>query len=156
MLRFIDTHFEELLGSFLLALMATIAFLNVIVRYCTSFSFAWSEEMTVNFFVWVTLLGTACAFREGKHLAMNIVFDSLPRKGRICCYLISCAITVLFFGSLVYTGSIEVWDEYELGSISESLGVPVWWYTIATPIFSLLIIFRMFQNARQCFKTGKF
>ena len=68
MLRFLGAHFEELLGSVLLAIMATIAFINVIVRYCTSFSFAWTEEMTVNFFVWVVLLGTARAFRTGGHL----------------------------------------------------------------------------------------
>lgn len=156
MFRFLDAHFEELLGSFLLAVMAAIAFLNVIVRYCTSFSFAWSEEMTVNFFVWVTLLGTARAFREGTHLAMSIVYNSLPKKGRTFCYLLACAITLIFFGSLVYTGSLEVWDEYELESISESLGVPVWWYTIATPLFSLLIIIRMLQRTWQDFQTGNF
>ena len=55
MLRFLDTRFEELLGSLLLAVMVSIAFINVIVRYCTSFSFAWTEELTVNFFVWVVL-----------------------------------------------------------------------------------------------------
>ncbi|MBD5640913.1 MAG: TRAP transporter small permease [Desulfovibrio sp.] len=156
MFRFLDAHFEELLGSFLLAVMATVAFLNVIVRYCTSFSFAWTEELTVNFFVWVTLLGTARAFREGTHLAMSIVYNSLPKKGRLCCYLLACAITIIFFGSLIYTGSLEVRDEYELESISESLGIPVWWYTIATPLFSLLIIIRMLQRAWQDFRTGNF
>ena len=71
MLRFLDTRFEELLGSLLLAVMVSIAFINVIVRYCTSFSFAWTEELTVNFFVWVVLLGTARSFREGSHLGIE-------------------------------------------------------------------------------------
>lgn len=155
MLRFLDAHFEEILGAFLLAVMVTIAFLNVVVRYCTSFSFAWSEEMTVNFFVWVTLLGTARAYRDGSHLAMNIVYDSLPKSGRVCCYILACLLCLIFFGALVYTGSLEVVDEYELQSISESLAIPVWWYTLATPIFSLLIILRMLQRARADFQTGK-
>ncbi len=90
MLAFLDAHFEEILGAILLAAMVTIAFLNVIVRYCTSFSFAWSEEMTVNFFVWVTMLGTACGFREGKHLAMNIFYNALPRKARLAAFIFSC------------------------------------------------------------------
>lgn len=149
MLRFLASHFEELLGSILLAIMATIAFLNVVVRYCTSFSFAWSEEITINLFVWVTLLGTARAFRNGTHLAMSIFYDSLPKKGRLCCYLFSCLICLLFFGALIWTGSIEVIDEYELDAISESLGIPVWWYTFATPALSLLIIVRMLQRAAQ-------
>lgn len=149
MLRFLASHFEELLGSLLLATMATIAFANVVVRYCTSFSFAWSEEITINFFVWVTLLGTARAFRNGSHLAMSIIYDSLPRRGRLYCYLFACLICVAFFGALIWTGVIEVIDEYELDAISESLGIPVWWYTIATPALSLLIIIRMLQRAVQ-------
>lgn len=156
MARFLLNHFEELLGSFLLALMATIAFVNVLVRYCTSFSFAWTEEMTVNFFVWVTLLGTSRAFRDGSHLAMTIVYDALPKKGRLWAYIFSCLLCLIFFGSLVWTGSVEVIDEYELESISESLGIPVWWYTVATPLFSLLIIFRMLQRAVQDLREGRY
>lgn len=156
MLAFLDAHFEEILGAILLAAMVTIAFLNVIVRYCTSFSFAWSEEMTVNFFVWVTMLGTACGFREGKHLAMNIVYDALPRKARLAAYIFSCILCLVFFGALFWTGCLEVIDEYELESISESLGIPVWWYTIATPAFSLLIIFRMLQRCNTVLRAGNY
>ncbi len=155
-LHFLDAHFEEVLGSFLLALMAVIAFLNVLVRYLSSFSFAWSEEMTVNFFVWVVLLGTACAFREGAHLSMTIVYDSLPKKGRLFCYLFGCAICLIFFGALFWTGLLEVLDEYALESISESLGIPVWWYTMATPLFSLLIVWRMAQRSWADLSSGHF
>lgn len=156
MLRFFLAHFEELLGSFLLAIMAAIAFINVIVRYCSTFSFAWTEEMTVNFFVWITLLGTARAFRSGTHLAMSIIYDALPKKGRLCCYLLSCCICLVFFGALIWTGTVEVIDEYELDAISESLGIPVWWYTIATPALSLLIIARMLQRARHDLASGSY
>lgn len=156
MFAFLDAHIEEILGAILLAAMVTIAFLNVIVRYCTSFSFAWSEEMTVNFFVWVTMLGTACAFREGKHLAMNIVYAALPRKARLAAYIFACVLCIVFFGALFWTGCLEVIDEYELESISESLGIPVWWYTIATPAFSLLIIFRMLQRCNTVLRAGNY
>ena len=150
MLRFLDTRFEELLGSLLLAVMVSIAFINVIVRYCTSFSFAWTEELTVNFFVWVVLLGTARSFREGSHLGMNLLYDALPRNARRICYCIA------FFGALCWTGTLEVLDEYDLESISESLGIPVWWYTIATPLFSLLIIFRMLQRSCADLRSGNY
>lgn len=156
MLRFLNAHFEEALGSILLALMVTIAFLNVIVRYCTSFSFAWSEEMTVNFFVWVTMLGTAVAFREGSHLCMAILYDRFNLPARKFCQLFAALLGLIFFGALFYTGMLEVIDEWELESISESLGIPVWWYTIATPLFSLLIIFRMLQHAAHAWRTGNF
>lgn len=156
MWRFLDTRFEELLGSVLLAVMVTIAFVNVIVRYWTSFSFAWTEELTINFFVWVVLLGTARSFRDGGHLGMTLLYESLPRPARMVCYWIGIVICVAFFGALCWTGILEVIDEYELEAISESLGIPVWWYTIATPAFSLLVIVRMLQRSVADLSTGNY
>lgn len=155
-LRFLDAHFEDVLGSFLLAIMVSIAFVNVVVRYCTTFSFAWSEEMTINFFVWITMLGTARAFRTGQHLAMSIVYENLSCFGKRSCNVLSCLLCLVFFGALIYTGTLEVLDEYELDAVSESLGIPEWWYTIAIPLFSCLIILRMFQYLVRQWKTGKF
>ena len=42
MWRFLDRHFEEILGSLLFAVMVSVAFVNVVVRYLTPFSFAWT------------------------------------------------------------------------------------------------------------------
>lgn len=156
MWRFLDAHFEEILGSFLFAIMVSIAFINVVVRYCTSFSFAWSEEMTVNFFVWVTMLGIARAYRSGSHLSMAILYNHLSLKGKKFCNMVSALLCLIFFGALVYTGTLEVVDEYELEAISESLGIPVWWYTIATPLFSVLIIVRMFQHSFELWRKGDY
>ena len=75
MLHFLNTRFEELLGSFLLAVMACIAFINIIIRYCTNLSFSASEELTVNFFVWIVLLGTSIAFRESSNFTMNLLYS---------------------------------------------------------------------------------
>ena len=156
MWRFLDTRFEELLGSVLLAVMVTIAFVNVIVRYWTSFSFAWTEELTINFFGRVVLLGTARSFRDGGHLGMTLLYESFPRPARMVCYWIGIVICVAFFGALCWTGILEVIDEYELEAISESLGIPVWWYTIATPAFSLLVIVRMLQRSVSDLSTGNY
>ena len=51
-----------------------------------------------------------------------------------------------FLIMLVYLGAIEVIDEIELNVSSESLDIPVWLYTIATPLFSALIIVRILQR----------
>lgn len=156
MWRFLETRFEELLGAVLLAVMVSIAFVNVIVRYCTPFSFAWTEELTINFFVWVVLLGTARSFRTGSNLGMSLLYESLPRSVRRVCYWIAIFACAAFFGGLAWLGAQEVWAEYELEVSSESLDIPVWWYTIATPIFSLLIIFRMAQRSLVDLRTGNY
>ena len=152
----LDRRFEDYLGSLMLAAMAAIAFINVVVRYCTSFSFAWTEELTINFFVWITMLGTARAFREGGHLGMTALYDALPRRFRGVCYWGSVLLAVCFFGALFWTGLTEVLDEIDLEATSEALGIPVWWYTIATPAFSLLIIFRIAQRAFEDQRANNF
>ena len=128
----------------------------MVVRYCTPFSFAWTEELTINFFVWIVLLGSARSFRDGSHLGMSILYDALPKPLRFCCYLFSIALCLVFFGALAWTGWLEVRDEYELEVISEALAIPVWWYTIATPLFSVLIIFRMLQRACADLRSGSY
>ncbi len=154
MWNFLDRHAEETLGALLLAVMTGIAFTNVIVRYCTTFSFAWTEELTINLFVWVVLLGTACVFRDGGNLSMTVLYTVFPRALRLCFYCFGLLLGVLFFGALTYFGVLEVVDEYQLESTSEALGIPVWWYTIATPAFSLLVIFRMLQRSYADLRQG--
>jgi len=153
---FLNRRFEELLGAFLLAVMACISFINVIIRYCTNFSFSSSEELTVNFFVWIVLLGTARAFREGGNFSMNLLYDAMPRPVRKLLYLFALICSVVFFAALCWQGYIEVTDEIALNVVSESLALPVWLYTIATPLFSVLIIVRIFQKVREDFRIGRY
>lgn len=146
MLKFLDRRFEELLGAAVLAVMTCIAFINVIVRYCTNLSFSASEELTVNLFVWLVLLGTSIAFREGTNFSMTLLYSALPRGMRKVLYLFGTLCSVAFFVWLCWLGWVEVMDEYELSVSSESLDIPVWIYTMATPLFSALTVFRILQR----------
>ncbi len=125
MLHFLNTRFEELLGSFLLAVMACIAFINIIIRYCTNLSFSASEELTVNFFVWIVLLGTSIAFRESSNFTMNLLYSITHGWFRKTLYFFGVLCSLAFFAMLVYLGAIEVIDEIELNVSSESLDIPL-------------------------------
>lgn len=147
MFESINKHFEEYLGAFLLAVMAIISFINVVLRYCTNLSFAASEELTINFFVWVVLLGSAIAFRDGSNFCMNLLYTHSSRPIQRIFYIFSLVASIAFFALVAYFGSIEVLDEIELEASSESLAIPVWLYTIITPASSVLIIARIIQRA---------
>ena len=60
MLKVLD-KIEEYICAFLLFFMAALAFANVLVRYLTDGSLAFTEELIVNLFVWITVLGGAIA-----------------------------------------------------------------------------------------------
>lgn len=147
MFKYLDRHFEELLGAVLLAAMVSIAFINVIVRYCTNLSFSASEELTVNLFVWIVLLGVSRAFREKTNFSMSVVYALCSKSIRVWLYCFAVICSIAFFVWLAWLGAVEVWDEYELNVSSESLDIPVWIYTMATPLFSALIVVRILQRA---------
>lgn len=146
MLHFINTRLEELIGAALLLVMASIAFINVLVRYCTNLSFSSSEELTVNLFVWIVLLGISRCFRDGTHFSMSLLYAALSKRLRFFMDIFSFLCSEAFFMALCYYGYCEVYDEIDLNVVSESLAIPVWLYTISIPLVSFIIMIRIVQN----------
>ena len=56
---------DYLVAAVLLFSMAGVAFLNVVSRYFFHFSIASTEEITINMFVWMTVVGCGIAFERG-------------------------------------------------------------------------------------------
>ena len=141
-MRFFD-RIEEIIGVACMGTMVTIAFVNVIARYFLKFSFAFTEELTIYLFVWATMMGASIAFRDGSHIVVSIVYNRLGLRGRKVLDILHLLLTVIFFGILTYYSTLEVADEIVLKVQTEAVSLPVWWFTIAMPISSLLIIWRV-------------
>ncbi len=150
------SRFEEVFCAILFAVMAIITFLNIISRYLLKYSFAFTEELVVSFFVWLTLLGASIAFREQSHLGFTFLIDRLPAKFQKILLWLSAGLGAALFLFLIYFAAGQIGDEISLGITSSGIGVPQWWYTIGVPIWSILIVLRIFQGAyRVSQKMGK-
>src|SRR3972149_6676702 len=88
--------------------MTAGAFVNVITRYVVQYSLAFTEEIVVSLFVWLTLLGSAVAFREGSHLAFTYLVDRAPPAGRRAALWLSATLSVLLFVLLIYYGLVQI------------------------------------------------
>lgn len=145
-LRWISGHLEEVLGATLLAAMACLAFANVIARYILHLPLAFTEELEVNGLVWLTLLGTAVAFRRRRHLRLLFFQERLPASVpcwlNIALFLLAAAL----FASLGYLGFRQLSDERLLGITSEALNLPQWIYTLSIPVGCGLVILRVAQS----------
>ena len=64
----------------LLVAMIVIVFTQVLTRKLLSFVFVWSEEVTLLCLTWFSFIGIAIGFREGVHLAMDVITSYLPEK----------------------------------------------------------------------------
>ena len=146
-IHWIAGHLEEVLGAALLFVMAVLAFANIITRYLFEYPLAFTEEIEVNALVWLTLFGTASAFRRRRHLRMlffqDIFSDTIRR-------ILNRGIALMgagLFTTLGYLGYQQVVDERFLEITSESLNYPQWIYTICIPIGCALIVFRIVEAA---------
>ncbi|HEX6980919.1 MAG TPA: TRAP transporter small permease [Alphaproteobacteria bacterium] len=139
----IPIKFEQFFAAMAMALLCCITFANVVARYLTNYSFAFTEEYSVFLMVVLTFFGSAAAFAANRHIRMTFLVDRLPvRLARPVEYLI-LVLSVVMFGMLVWYGAWITWDDYEFETTSPGLGVPQWWYTIWLPILSALIVARI-------------
>ncbi len=138
----VPVKIEETLAGITIGLLALTTFANVVVRYATNFSFAFTEEFSIFMMLLVALLGGSSAMAKGGHLKIMFVVDKLfPQRRRIA-DLIANALTAITFLLLAIFGSQMAWDEYRFEVTSPGLGIPTWVYTIWLPLLSFAIFGR--------------
>lgn len=152
-LRWLVEHFEEVMGALILALMTLFAFLNVVTRYLIRYSFAPTEEIEVNALVWITMFGTAAAFKRGSHLKLVFLHRHVGERLSRLFWLFGRLLAVGVFSLVAYHGLSQAKVERELGIISEALSVPQWVYTLLLPALCLLVIVRVLQGVARDLRT---
>lgn len=146
MLAFLMREAEKLVCAILFLGMTLLGFVNVVVRYGTSYSFASSEELLTNGFLLLTIFGAAIAARQGQHLAVTAVVDMLPRALRLPLVLISAALSVFLLLASAWLAWQALATLYANGLRSYALGIPAWYYQAAVPFAFLLIALRFIQH----------
>ena len=148
-----EDGFEITVASEIMAVLCLITLGNVLTRYFTSISFAFTEEFSVFLVVVMTFVGAATAFSRGSHLSITALVDRLPERGRILQGRFAHLCGLAMFGILTWYGGLMWWDDYTSGLTSPGLGVPQWWYTAAVPVLSALIVWRLLQRTVRRWNT---
>ncbi len=130
---------EENLAGLAIGLLALITFANVLVRYLTNFSFAFTEEFSIFLMVLMAFLGGSSVMAKGGHLNISYLVDKLPPGPRRVAVIGAVAVTALTFVLLAILGGRMAWDEYRYEVTSPGLGLPTWVYTVWMPILSLAV-----------------
>jgi TRAP-type C4-dicarboxylate transport system permease small subunit len=141
--------------ALVMALLCIITMGNVVVRYFTNISFAFTEEISVSLMVVMTLVGAATAFYRNKHIAILFVVDLFPQRARERFALFSLACSTLMFGLLVWYGARMAWDDFRFDVTSPALGAPQWLYSAWLPLLSLLIVIRLANQMRHHLRGGR-
>jgi TRAP-type C4-dicarboxylate transport system permease small subunit len=133
---------ERFLMAASMGILCLLTMANVLVRYFTDISFAFTEEISVALLVVMTLIGASHAFATKHHIAITFFVERLPALRAVAGRL-AAGCSLLMFGLLAWYGVSMAWDDYKFEVTSPSLGVPQWWYTVWLPVLSLVIVCRL-------------
>ena len=151
----IPVTIEGAIGATIMGALALITFVNVVVRYFTNVSFAFTEEYSVALMVVMAFMGAAAAFGADRHIRMTYFTEKLPvavaRRVEQAVLLV-CLGT---FAAIAWFGALYTWDEYRFEVLSPGLGVPSWYYTIWMPLLSVVICLRILGRMVRVFQAGR-
>jgi len=139
---------DHWIAAILLFTMALIAFINVLSRYFFHFSFAATEEITINLFVWLTVVGSGIAFERGGQMGMVTLYKIFPKKFKRMVILFSSGLSAALFLIVDIYVIQAIYDELTLFQAkSAALEIPVWIYYVGVPVLSLFVFAGIYKDA---------
>ncbi|WP_172125430.1 MULTISPECIES: TRAP transporter small permease [unclassified Devosia] len=148
--KFVIFRWMEHLLVLGMAVMCLLVFWNVVLRYGLRSGIPISVEISRLIFVWIIMLGSVVALREGAHLSVDAVINRLPTRARVgvlwishllmlgCCWLV-------FWGCLRQT-QLNWNNVLPLSGVSSGLiyasGV------VAALLWAAILLFNLFSSAR--------
>lgn len=133
---------EDWATVIVMALLALITFANVLVRYFTNSSFAWTEEFSVFLMIVLALVGGSAAVARDRHIRIEYFAESGSMDRRRGLARFGALMVALLFAVLTVTSVRMVWDDFRYGETSPGIGVPQWWYSIWLPLVAFGITLR--------------
>ena len=140
---------EDWIAVLSMAVLCCITMGNVVVRYFSDQSFAWTEEISVFLLVVMTMAGAAAAAARDNHVRIEYFLERGSRERRRFLAVGGALVTTIFFLVLAALTGDMVWDDFRYNETSSGLNVPRWWYTVWVPVLSLAIAFRAAQVYRR-------
>jgi len=150
----VSLRIEDTCSVLIMAVLALITLANVVVRYLTNGSFAWTEEISVFLLIVLTMTAGASAFVRDQHIRIEAYADrgSAQRQRRLA--LVSHTVVLLFFILLTILSARVVYDDMRWGDTSPAIGVPSWWYSIWMPVLGTVITLRVVGKLRRLLRAA--
>ena len=133
---------EEYICIACLVVMTVLVFGNVFSRYVLHASFSFSEEITTNLFVLLSMLGTAIAAKRQAHLGLSIITDRVSPKTRRIMMIFGYGLATVFSAAVLYYGIQMVRSEYVLGQVTAAMQWPEWIYGLFVPFGAIFMTIR--------------
>jgi TRAP-type C4-dicarboxylate transport system permease small subunit len=138
---------NRLACGLLLAASCTLVFANVVLRYGFGVSLAWAEEVSRYMMIWLALLASGLALREGAHIAVETLPDSLPRALAVPLRGLAVLLVAGFLALMLWLG--WYYAQFAMMQRTPVLRLPVGMIYLAIPIGMGLMLLHLLLIARR-------
>ena len=138
----LPSKIEERLSVACMVVLVFITLGNVLTRYFSDQSFAWTEEISVFLMVVMALAGAAGAAARDAHIRIEYFYDRGSAARQRSLRLVSAAFTTAVFVVLALLFARTLMDEIKWAETSVGMGVPRWWFTVWVAPLCLAVAWR--------------
>ena len=140
------TFVEKVVLVLVLAVVSVVTFGNVLSRYLLPTSWNFTEELVVNIFVLLSLLGAAvCARSEGGLISMALFSDMLPRKWQRVLNLLTVVIGLIVTYVMIKYGFARVASLIKNHKRTDVLRIFEWRFALAVPISGICMALHLLE-----------
>jgi TRAP-type transport system small permease protein len=142
----------ERLMFVLLVLMTLTATAQVVFRFFFT-ALSWSEELSCFLLVFVSLLGSAIAFKRGSHLSITFLSDRLsPTLKKVVATIVSL-MGIGFFSIVAYYGAFLM--QAESGQLTPALQISMMWIYLMYPIVGTITVIHLLNGMVDAWKGAR-
>jgi len=145
---------EDILTGTFFFIGVSIIFFGVIMRYVFNNSLIWTDEFSIYFIIWGTVMGWSVAQRDNRHIRVNFVFDrfSLEHQRTISIFSnLICIAFCIFLG----VAAVVLEQSYILYGIrSINIAFPLWIVYVFFPLAALMLGLRFVHILVLLLKDG--
>jgi C4-dicarboxylate transporter DctQ subunit len=146
---------EKLINAIIIVLlmaMTVVIFYQVVLRYGFDSSNIWAEEFARYAFIWVVLLGSACAIRRYQHIRIDFALAAMSPSMRKFVDLFNYIAIAAFLGVLGWYGiAISMRTGNQL---SAGLHIPMSVMYLSIPISAAIMLLFTVQIVLKDFVCG--
>lgn len=120
---------EANIAALAMALIVGITLANVLVRYFTNVSLAWTEEISVFMLLVLAMAGCAAPALEDRLIRIDFFYKRGSAARVRALGALSASASTLMFGVLAALLWRQSMDEFRYAETTAVIGLPRWWFT---------------------------
>lgn len=128
------SRIESVLLASGVLLMAANTIANVIGRFLLGNSIFFSEELNRILIILITFAGISYAARQGRHIRMSAIYDTMPPRYRKILLILISLITATFLFLLCFYSVSYIETQASRGRVLPALQIPVWIILVWVPV----------------------